>query len=102
MEARAGSALRRGPQGAAASTAAVPRSTSALADKAGKLVALPTKFDDFSEAAHRDHALAGDAGSEARRLEKALAGAGFRPLATEWWHFDAPDSARYTLSDEPL
>jgi D-alanyl-D-alanine dipeptidase len=74
----------------------------ALADKAGKLVALPTKFDDFSEAAHRDHALAGEAGAEARRLEQAMVGAGFRPLPTEWWHFDAPDSAKYPLSDEPL
>ena len=27
----------------------------ALVDKAGKPVALPTKFDEFSEAAHRDH-----------------------------------------------
>lgn len=74
----------------------------ALADKAGKLVALPTGFDDFSEAAHRDHALAGDAGAEARRLENAMVGAGWKPLATEWWHFDAADSSRYALSDEPL
>jgi D-alanyl-D-alanine dipeptidase len=74
----------------------------ALADKDGTLVALPTKFDDFSEAAHRDHALAGDAGAEARRLAQAMTGASFQPLATEWWHFDAPDSAKYTLSDEPL
>lgn len=74
----------------------------ALADKDGKPVALPTRFDDFSEAAHRDHALAGDAGAEARRLEKAMRAAGFKPLATEWWHFDAPDSAKYALSDEPL
>jgi D-alanyl-D-alanine dipeptidase len=74
----------------------------ALADKAGQPVALPTKFDDFSEAAHRVHALAGDAGAEARRLEQAMVGAGFKPLATEWWHFDAPDSANYALSDEPL
>ena len=74
----------------------------ALADKAGKLVALPTKFDDFSLAAHRDRALSGDAGAEARTLERAMVGAGFKPLATEWWHFDAPDSARYPLSDEPL
>jgi len=74
----------------------------ALADKDGKLVALPTKFDDFSEAAHRDRALAGDAGAEARRLEKALTDVGFQPLPTEWWHFDAPDSANYALSDEPL
>ena len=74
----------------------------ALADKDGHLVALPTPFDDFSEAAHRDHALAGDAGAEARRLEKAMTAAGWKPLPTEWWHFDAPDSAKYALSDEPL
>jgi zinc D-Ala-D-Ala dipeptidase len=74
----------------------------ALADKDGNLVALPTQFDDFSEAAHRDHALVGDAGAEARRLEKAMRDAGFKPLSTEWWHFDAPDSAKYALSDEPL
>jgi D-alanyl-D-alanine dipeptidase len=74
----------------------------ALADKHGKLVGLPTKFDEFSEAAHRDRALAGDAGAEARRLEQAMVDAGWKPLATEWWHFDAPDSAKYPLSDEPL
>ncbi|HET9622763.1 MAG TPA: M15 family metallopeptidase [Kofleriaceae bacterium] len=74
----------------------------ALADLAGTLVALPTGFDDFTEAAHRDHALAGARGAKARRLEKAMVDAGWKPLATEWWHFDAPDSARYGLSDEPL
>lgn len=74
----------------------------ALVDKAGKPVPLPTKFDDFSEAAHRDHALAGDAGAEARRLEAAMSDAGFLPMPTEWWHFDAPDSAKYARSDEPL
>jgi D-alanyl-D-alanine dipeptidase len=73
-----------------------------LADQAGKPVAMPTKFDDFSRAAHRDRALAGDAGAEARRLEQAMAGVGFKPMPTEWWHFDAPDSASYALSDEPL
>ena len=74
----------------------------AIADRAGALASPPTKFDDFSEAAHRDHALVGPAGAEARRLERAMAHAGFKPLATEWWHFDAPDSANYALSDEPL
>jgi zinc D-Ala-D-Ala dipeptidase len=74
----------------------------ALADQDGAPVTLPTKFDDFSEAAHRDHALAGAAGAEARRLEQAMTDAGWKPLATEWWHFDAPDSAKYALSDEPL
>jgi D-alanyl-D-alanine dipeptidase len=74
----------------------------ALADTSGALVVLPTRFDEFSEAAHRDHALVGDAGAEARRLERAMVDAGWKPLATEWWHFDAPDSASYPLSDEPL
>jgi zinc D-Ala-D-Ala dipeptidase len=77
----------------------------ALADKAGAPVALPTKFDDFTEAAHRRNALAegrGEAGAEARRLERAMVDAGWKPLATEWWHFDAPDAAAYPLSDEPL
>jgi D-alanyl-D-alanine dipeptidase len=74
----------------------------ALVDKAGKPVVLPTKFDEFSDAAHRDHALAGDRGREAKRLEDAMTAAGFIGLPTEWWHFDAADSANYALSDEPL
>jgi D-alanyl-D-alanine dipeptidase len=73
-----------------------------LVAKDGSAVVLPTKFDEFSEAAHRDHALAGDVGAEARRLEAAMTKAGFVGLPTEWWHFDAPDATKYPLSDEPL
>ena len=74
----------------------------ALADMAGKLLAMPTKFDEFTRAAHRKHALAGRRGIEARRLSRAMVAAGFVPMPTEWWHFDAPDSGKYALSDEPL
>jgi D-alanyl-D-alanine dipeptidase len=28
--------------------------------------------------------------------------AGFVGMPTEWWHFDAPDAAKYPLSDEAL
>jgi D-alanyl-D-alanine dipeptidase len=70
--------------------------------KDGKPVTLPTAFDDFSKAAHRAQALAGDRGIEAKRLETAMTDAGFVGLPTEWWHFDASDSAKYPLSDEPL
>lgn len=73
-----------------------------LADRDGNAVELPTKFDEFSRAAHRKRALAGKRGAEARRLEAAMVRAGFVPLATEWWHFDAPDAAKYPLSNEPL
>jgi D-alanyl-D-alanine dipeptidase len=73
-----------------------------LADKAGKAVTLPTEFDDFSTAAHRDHALKGDRGAEARRLEAAMQAAGFTGLPTEWWHFDDAGATTYPLSDDPL
>jgi len=73
-----------------------------LVDKDGKAVTLPTKFDDFSEAAHRANALKGDSGAEARTLEAAMKKAGFVGMPTEWWHFDAPDAAKFPLSDESL
>jgi D-alanyl-D-alanine dipeptidase len=73
-----------------------------LVDKDGKPVVLPTKFDDFSEAAHRDNALKGERGAEARTLETAMKAAGFVGMPTEWWHFDAPDAAKFSLADNPL
>jgi zinc D-Ala-D-Ala dipeptidase len=73
-----------------------------LVDKAGHAVVLPTEFDDFSEAAHRDHALVGDRGNEARRLEAAMQGAGFAGMPTEWWHFDDAAASSYPLADDPL
>jgi D-alanyl-D-alanine dipeptidase len=74
----------------------------ALVDDQDKPVPLPTTFDEFSEAAHRDRALAGADGAEARRLAAAMTDAGFVGMPTEWWHYDAPDAASYPLSDEPL
>jgi D-alanyl-D-alanine dipeptidase len=68
----------------------------------GSPVVLPTAFDEFSAAAHRDHALLGERGAEARRLQDAMTAAGFIGLPTEWWHFDAPDATNYPMSDEPL
>jgi D-alanyl-D-alanine dipeptidase len=73
-----------------------------LVDADGHAVVLPTDFDDFSDAAHRDRALAGPRGAEARLLERAMTAAGFVGLATEWWHFDAGPATKYPLADEPL
>lgn len=72
----------------------------ALVDRDGQPVALPTKFDEFTKAAHRKRALAGPRGVEAKRLSDAMTAAGFTPISTEWWHFDAPGT--YAISDEPL
>jgi D-alanyl-D-alanine dipeptidase len=74
----------------------------ALVDRAGRPVVLPTKFDEFSTASHRAHALVGPRGVEAKRLADAMIAAGFIGMPTEWWHFDAPESAEYALSNEPL
>ena len=74
----------------------------ALVNKDGSEVTLPTKFDEFSRAAHRSRALAGKHGAEAKRLSAAMTAAGFASIPTEWWHFDAPDSANYAIADEPL
>ncbi len=71
-----------------------------LVDEEGRAVVLPTAYDDFSEAAHREKALAGARAAEARLLDAVMTGAGFVGLPTEWWHFDAPEE--YPLSDEPL
>ncbi len=74
----------------------------ALADADGKLLPMPTAFDDFTQKAHRRNALAGKAGREAKRLETAMKKVGFVGMPTEWWHFDAPDASKYALSDLPL
>ena len=66
----------------------------------GAAVTLPTAHDDFSPRAHRKRAL--PASEEARRLDRAMTGAGFVGMPTEWWHYDAPDWASYPLLDQPL
>lgn len=68
-----------------------------LADRAGTIVAMPTDHDDATPAAAR--VAARKRSADARRLDDAMTGAGFRPLASEWWHFAAPDAGRYPLRD---
>jgi D-alanyl-D-alanine dipeptidase len=69
----------------------------------GEPVPLPTDHDDFTPAAHRDaQDLPAAAIANRERLERAMVAAGWIPLASEWWHFDAPDWERYPLRDDPL
>jgi D-alanyl-D-alanine dipeptidase len=69
----------------------------------GSEVPLPTEHDDFSPRAYREFAdLAPVAIANRERLERAMTAQGWIPLATEWWHFDAPGWERYPLRDEPL
>ncbi len=63
-----------------------------LVDARGTPLEMPTDYDDFTEAAHRDYAGGTEASRRHRaRLEEAMAAEGFIGLSTEWWHFDAAD-----------
>jgi len=73
-----------------------------LLDAAGHTLEMPTSFDDFSARAHRGAPASPAARANAARLEAAMAAEGFVPLATEWWHFDAPGWQSDELLDVPL
>ena len=75
----------------------------ALVDRRGRLLPMPSGYDEFSERAHRDFG----GGSERARANRALLDEvmqrhGFVGLPTEWWHFDAAEWQAYPISDEPL
>lgn len=72
-----------------------------LADAQGAVVPLPTDHDDFTAAARGDRAR-GAARANFRALRAAMIAAGFTPLASEWWHYEARDAGAAPLSDEPL
>lgn len=62
-----------------------------LCDAAGRPVAMPSDFDDFSAAAAADYAGDDDAvAARLRLLQEAMRSAGFRTLDSEWWHFSMP------------
>lgn len=69
----------------------------------GEPVPLPTDHDDFTPAAHRNaEDLPAAAIANREQLERVMVEAGWMPLASEWWHFDAPNWERYPLRDDPL
>ncbi|MCB9849479.1 MAG: DUF1460 domain-containing protein [Phycisphaerales bacterium] len=72
-----------------------------LVDRAGHELEMPTPYDDFTEAAHRDYT-GGSAESLVNRelLSDVMTMEGFTGLATEWWHFDAPHWDEYALIEE--
>ncbi|OLN24673.1 Beta-hexosaminidase [Desulfovibrio sp. DV] len=74
-----------------------------LVDAAGKELPMPSGFDDFTDKARRDYT-GGDPAARAnsKRLETAMAKAGFDPLPSEWWHFDGPGWQGYELLDVPF
>ncbi|MCA1557928.1 MAG: M15 family metallopeptidase [Acidobacteria bacterium] len=66
--------------------------------KTGRLLPMPSDYDDFSERAHPDYQ--GGAAEERRNrnlLRAAMEAEGFTVYENEWWHFDYKDWKRYSI-----
>jgi D-alanyl-D-alanine dipeptidase len=72
-----------------------------LVNRTGRELEMPTGFDDFTAAAHRDYT-GGSATARANRdlLAEVMQAEEFSGLATEWWHFDAPQWRDYPMIDD--
>ncbi|MFM7206367.1 MAG: M15 family metallopeptidase [Planctomycetaceae bacterium] len=71
-----------------------------LVDATGRELPMPSEFDEFSERSHLDFTDSpGDRLANREILQKAMQAEGFRPLATEWWHFDAPGWRAFPVMD---
>jgi D-alanyl-D-alanine dipeptidase len=69
-----------------------------LVDKDGRELDMGTAFDDFSAKAHLDAAGLTEAAQKNRGLLRTVMERhGFKPLKTEWWHFDDADWEKYGL-----
>lgn len=74
-----------------------------LVDRYGKALEMPSGFDDFTERSHRDYRSGTPQSLKNRQqLEDAMKKYGFIPLATEWWHFDAPGWDKFSILDIPF
>jgi D-alanyl-D-alanine dipeptidase len=66
----------------------------------GKDLDMPTPYDDFTEKAHGDYMnLPAAVIANRALLELVMKRAGFEPLPTEWWHFDAVGWESYGILD---
>ena len=71
-----------------------------LCDPWGNNLDMPTDFDDFSPAAHRDYGGATQTQIDNRELLiSIMTDAGFTVSGLEWWHFDGPNRDNYEILD---
>jgi zinc D-Ala-D-Ala dipeptidase len=70
-----------------------------LVDRHGKELEMPTKFDDFTEAAGAYAPCTERAAEHRKLLQRLMKTHGFEILPTEWWHFDAAGWEKYDVLD---
>lgn len=69
----------------------------------GRLLDMPTGFDDFSEKAHHGNASSTPSQIKNRELLKGIMEKyGFKSFETEWWHYYWRDSDRFGVLDIPF
>jgi D-alanyl-D-alanine dipeptidase len=73
-----------------------------LVDSEGRELEMPTDYDAFSPASHRNYQ-GGSTDSRNNRdlLQQAMASEGFVGLASEWWHFDVANWRSFPPLPEP-
>lgn len=71
-----------------------------LVDRMGNELEMPSRFDDFTEAAHRDSkTMTPKQRENMLMLQAVMAKHGFEPYPFEWWHFDFRDWKEYPVLD---
>ena len=72
-----------------------------LADKDGKILAMPSEFDEFNAKADEDFSdVPKEVARRARALRKAMFNEGFSGVPDEWWHYDLRDWRDYEAIEE--
>ncbi len=74
-----------------------------LVDKNGKELEMPTGFDDFTEKAGSNYPNVSETAKKNRELlKKIMMRHGFKPIKSEWWHFNHKNIKKYPVLDLPL
>lgn len=74
-----------------------------LVDNSGKELVMPSGFDDFSIRAQRSNPyISEEAKKNSKLLTDVMVMVGFKPIDTEWWHFDDSESSNYKIVDIKL
>lgn len=69
----------------------------------GSDVAMPSEYDEFNAKAHHNNKLSPpETIANANILKQAMENAGLQSIATEWWHYQDPDSKKFPVLDIPL
>ena len=72
-----------------------------LADMDGKILSMPSDFDEFNARADEDFSdVSKEAAQRARILRRIMFSAGFSGVPDEWWHYDLRDWADYEPIEE--